>query len=307
MSSDYIPRLRSELLRAGASRQPRWRRAPRQLKPVAVALAVALVAVALVLVVPGEHSDDAPAGTVQLSYRVQPVAAEQAAQIVRDRLAAAGIGEAEVFPSAQGITVAVPDGAKADAAALLQPGRFAIYDWEASVLGPKGKTAPLDPAVTGDPDTGHAAAVTLEEAKARAEGRPGARVVRGLGEGWFALAGAPAITNAQVTEARAAVDPSTQEPILLVSLDRAGQNAFRELTRAQARRGADNAGPGADRLAALQHFAIVIDDRIVSIPYIDFTDSPDGLNSSGGVRIMGGLTPKTARRLAAVLSAGPLP
>jgi preprotein translocase subunit SecD len=305
--SDYIPRLRSELLRAATSPQPRWRRAPRRLRPLAVAVAVALVAAAIVLAVPGERSDEVPAGTAQLSHRVQPVAAEPAAQIVRDRLAAAGIGPAEVSLSAQGITVAVPEAAKADAAALLQPGRFAIYDWEAAVLGPNGETAPLEPAVTGDRDPGRAAAVTRAEAQARAEGHPDARVVRGLGEGWFALAGPPAITNAQVTSARAAVDPSTQEPIVLVSLNPAGRDAFQALTRAQARRGADNARADTDPFAALQHFAIVIDDRVVAIPYVASTNSADGLNSSGGVWIMGGLTPQTARRLAALLSAGPLP
>jgi len=48
MSSDYIPRLRSELLRAGARRQARlpWMRVASGLRPLAVAAAVALIAVA---------------------------------------------------------------------------------------------------------------------------------------------------------------------------------------------------------------------------------------------------------------------
>ncbi len=75
MSSDYIPRLRSELLRAGASTQPRWRRVhvTRRLRPLAVAAAVALVAAAIVLALPGERSDEAPV----LSYRVASGAADR--------------------------------------------------------------------------------------------------------------------------------------------------------------------------------------------------------------------------------------
>ena len=106
MSSDYIPRLRGELLRAGARTQPRWRRAQitRPLRPLVAAAAVALVAATIVLALPGERSDEAPA----LSYRVASGAAEQTAQILRTRLASAGIRGAVVTPSGAGITVTVP-------------------------------------------------------------------------------------------------------------------------------------------------------------------------------------------------------
>ena len=82
MSSDYIPRLRSELLRAGASRHARWRpaRVARGLRPLAaaatVAASVALVAVALVLAWPQSQGDERPAtDAVTLSYRVEPPSA----------------------------------------------------------------------------------------------------------------------------------------------------------------------------------------------------------------------------------------
>jgi preprotein translocase subunit SecD len=51
----------------------------------------------------------------------------------------------------------------------------------------------------------------------------------------------------------------------------------------------------------------VLDDRIVSVPYIDFRQAPDGLDGSAGAQIQGGLTPQTARLTAAVLNTGPLP
>ena len=193
-------------------------------------------------------------------------------------------------------------------AALVRSGRFAIYDWERSVLGPRGTPAPRDADVTGGPDAGRSAATTKSVAEARA-----ARAPRGMPsapstptpDGWFALGGAPALTNADIQGARADVDPMTQEPIVALDLTAGGQKAFASLTRELARRGSANAVPGAG-VEAAQHFAIVIDDRIVSVPFIDFRQTPDGLDGAAGMQIQGGLTPESARQLAALLSAGPL-
>ena len=77
MSSDYISRLRAELLRAGAAEQaPRRRaRAVRRLRPLAAAVAVALLVATVVLTLPGERRDEIPAqdsgDAVTLTYRVQ--------------------------------------------------------------------------------------------------------------------------------------------------------------------------------------------------------------------------------------------
>jgi SecD/SecF fusion protein len=177
------------------------------------------------------------------------------------------------------------------------------------VVGPDGATAPTDPAVTGGDDAGHAAATTRAEAQARVAGRSDARVVRAPGaeDGWFALAGAPAITNAQVARARATDDRVAREPAVALDFTPEGQNAFHALTRAVAGRGADNARPVSDPLAGLQHLAIVVDDQIVSVPYINFHISPDGIDGAEGTQIAGDLTPETARELAAILNSGPLP
>jgi preprotein translocase subunit SecD len=86
-----------------------------------------------------------------------------------------------------------------------------------------------------------------------------------------------------------------------------GQAAFADLTRDLARRGAERAGAGADDLEAMQHLAIVIDDRIVAVPYSNFRMAPDGIDGAEGVQITGGLTRETARQTAAIVSTGPLP
>ena len=75
----------------------------------------------------------------------------------------------------------------------------------------------------------------------------------------------------------------------------------------EALRGEPAQAVGGDELEASQHFAIVIDDRIVSLPFIGFREAPDGIDGSAGTQIAGGLTPETARLTAAILGTGPLP
>ena len=66
----------------------------------------------------------------------------------------------------------------------------------------------------------------------------------------------------------------------MVDLTARGQTAFADLTRELARRGTARAAAGADDLEAMQHFAIVIDDRIVSVPFINFRVAPNGIDGA---------------------------
>ena len=310
MSSDYISRLRAELLRAGAvEHAPRRRaRAVRRLRPLAATAAVALLVAAIVLTLPGEPRDEAPAlnssDAVTLTYRVQTGDATEAAQILRERLNAAVIA-AEVTAGDSTLTITAPDSARAAVTALTAPGRFAIYDWERSVLGPDGRPAPTDPAVTGGRDTSHAAALTEAEARSRAAKSPGARALEG-DRGWFALGGDAALTNADVVSPRAGEDSLGGGPVVAFDLTPPGQQAFATLTRELAHRGADQAGTG-DPLETSQHLALVLDDRIVSTPYINWQEVPDGIDGADGAQMSDLETAEQARLTAALLSTGPLP
>jgi SecD/SecF fusion protein len=317
MSSDYIARLRHELLRAGADVQTRRRpvRATRALRPPAIAAAVlAVVALALVVVWPANVGDQRPAepadGAVMLDYRVDPPgAAEQTAQVLRERLVAADVRGAEVSVSSDGaLTITAPAADRGAVTALTGPGRVAFFDWEACVLGSDGTPAPTDPSVTGGADAGRGAAVSKAEAERRAAAQPNGRVVRAEdGTGWFALAGEPALTDADIAGAAATVIQATAHPIVVVDLTPRGEAAFTELTRELAQRGLDRATPAEDDIEATQHLAIVIDDRIVSMPFIDFNVAPNGIDGSEGAQISGNLTEKGARQLASIIDSGPLP
>ena len=74
-----------------------------------------------------------------------------------------------------------------------------------------------------------------------------------------------------------------------------------------AQRGSDNSLPGADPEAASQHFAIVLDDELVSAPFINFQENPDGIDGSTGAQISGGFTITSAQDLAKILQIGALP
>ena len=311
MSSDYISRLRSELLRAGATEPARVRpaRTVRRMRPLALAGAAALLVVALVFTVarPDRGDDRAvpPTLTARLSEQVAPGAGELATKTLRERLATAGVSPAFVSHNGDRLQVAVPPTARETATALMAPGRFAIYDWEAGVLGPDGRPAPDDTSVTGGPDAGRAGALTKAEAQERAARGQDARVVQGEGGGWFALDGPVALSNSALAGARAAVDPMTQDPIVELELTKQGQRDFQDLTRTIAQRGADYA-LGRDPLETSHHFVIVVDDRILSVPFIHWQEAPDGIDGARGAQIVVA-TAEQARQLAAILDSGPIP
>ena len=172
------------------------------------------------------------------------------------------------------------------------------------MLGPDGRPSPTDPAVTGGPGAGQAAALTETEARSRADQRPGARALQAEG-GWFTLGGDAALTNTDVASARAGKD-ATGDPIVELHLTPAGQRTFTTLTRELAQRGADQAH-GGDPLQSSLHLALVLDDRIISTPYINWRESPDGIDGAEGAFVSGLLTPEQAQLTAALPNAGPLP
>ena len=316
--TDYIPRLREELVaaatreQAGVRHRPRLR--PQGLVPVlATAAVVAAVIVALLVVeFPRDETPVAPSPVAPaLTYRVMPAAAAQeSADVLRERFAAAGIRGATVTVDGDRIRVDAGGAAPGAVAALTVPGELRIFDWEASVLGPSGRPAPGNAGVTGGQDAGRGGAVSRDEAERRAAkaDSPGARVVRAEGgaAGWYAIDLSAAIDNADIASARASRDPATGDPIVTLDFDAPGQRMFSALTRVVAQRGARTALPG-ETMSAMQHIAIVLDDQVASVPFINFREVPDGIDGRDGAQIQGGLTLERTRQIATILESGPLP
>src|SRR5207244_10204382 len=106
-------------------------------------------------------------------------------------------------------------------------------------------------------------------------------------------------------------DPQTNQPVVLMQFTGKGKKIFHDITRTEAQRGATACAGQSDQAAiqrCAQHFAIVLDRQIQSVPYIDFRRNPDGIPGDNGAQIeMGGGSLGDAKRLALVLQTGALP
>jgi SecD/SecF fusion protein len=366
--SEYIPRLRQELV-AAATRERAGQRRRVAVRPrrLAFALAAAAIVAALVVALSAIDlaSDEEPIGALPagsaLAYRVTTApggdpesAAERSAAVLRARIAAIGIEGATVSLAGDMVGVDARVGDLKTIAALAVPGRLAIYDWEASVLGPDGRPAPGDEDVTGGPAAGQRGGLEQYEAvmrAARAQGTSGAptlwlvedgphtvlagpqptrdaltrggpvpdgarvvevpggvRVVHPTGvPRWYAIGGGAALGNRDIVGPAAAQDPRTGDPVVAFSFTARGQDAFASLTREVAHRGQAGSRPGQDPMEAVQHLAIVLDDELVSVPFIDFREAPNGIAGRSGAQIQGSLTPERAREIATILSSSPMP
>jgi preprotein translocase subunit SecD len=188
---------------------------------------------------------------------------------------------------------------------------LAFYDWEANVIGPRGRPEPDDPAVTGGSAAG-AAAYGLSRTQAKRRLEDGMTLVRAeeADDAFYVLRDRPALTGADITNPEQSFDNSpggSGQPIVTFDFTDRGREAFEALTRELAERGARMRVPGGDPLEAAQHFAIVLDGRLVSVPYVDFERNPNGIDAANGSQIEGGLTIESARELVARLKGGPPP
>jgi len=265
--------------------------------PLAAAATLAVAALVVVLALQGGvREDELTPGSVreELSYRVPGGDAKHAAHVLRARFTAAGVPATTVTVPARGrLTISAPTAARADVTALTRPGVLEFYDYEPWVVnGDGGLTSPM----------------TRAEAEERAAADPTRRLPnvrlvhdqRG-GDRWYIFFGSPALTNEDLASVGPGVDEATGEPNVVIEFTRQGQRAFEALTRGIAHRAlARFSDPG-------EHFVILLDDRIVAPPtLVNPRETPDGIHGSRE-QIQGGLTSQSARRIAAILTAGPLP
>ena len=96
-----------------------------------------------------------------------------------------------------------------------------------------------------------------------------------------------------------------QEPIVALELTAADAGLRRRSPASSRAAAPTNAAPvpGSSRSSTSPSWSTTGSSRC---PFIDFREAPDGIDGAAGMQIAGDLTPETARRLAALLSAGPL-
>ena len=127
---------------------------------------------------------------------------------------------------------------------------------------------------------------------------------------WYVLNDDPALRGTDIKNPEQNFDngpAGTGGPIVTFDFTKRGREIWQEVTREIAQRGQANQVPGADPLASAQHFAIVLDDELISVPYIDYQQNPDGIDGANGSQIQGGFTIQSAQNLANLLRTGALP
>ncbi len=129
-------------------------------------------------------------------------------------------------------------------------------------------------------------------------------------ERFFVLDDDPELTGTDVKNPEQNYDQGgggTGEAIVTFSFTKKGRQQFQKVTRRVAQRGQSQADPGRLPQDNFQHFAAVLDNEVVTRPFISYTENPDGIDGKNGAQISGGFKPESAQDLARLLKTGALP
>jgi preprotein translocase subunit SecD len=118
---------------------------------------------------------------------------------------------------------------------------------------------------------------------------------------FFVLRDNAAPLGAQLTDAHAATSDDGQS-VIDVTFTRRGARALHDLTATVAHRG-ERLTIGA--APEYQHFAVILDGSLLSVPALNYHSYPDGLTTANRTgEILGDFTPTSARRIATELRLG---
>ncbi len=339
--SDYFDRVERQIVRnveAGLPRSSRLRALPGYMASAAAMLVVLVVAGVFLL---AHGSSPAPVPTaaqgVTITFTASAAdphaplgpALDRSVVILRERLGSAVPGT-RVERAGNEIVVDAPAagaGERARILALAVPGNLAFYDWEADAITPNGKTVASQliarnptalevsqgsgSGAPGDPGAG---GMSRRQAVALASRCKRCVVLQAvapsvlLGAGaigpsarFYVLNDVPFLSGAGITHPRQGIDASGMPDI---KFGFTAASDFTAATKRVAERGDLVSGVG-ETLG--QHFAVALDSRLITVPYIDFKAYPDGIPQRNGADISGGFTIQSAKDVATILRHGPLP
>jgi SecD/SecF fusion protein len=127
-------------------------------------------------------------------------------------------------------------------------------------------------------------------------------------ESWYVLNDDPVLTGSDIKNPRQGFDEQgSGQPNVTFEFTSGGRKTFEHVTRQISERGQSRQLPGVPKAAALQHFAVVLDNQVITAPSIDYTAFPEGIDASTGSQISGGFTLTSATNLADELQSGALP
>ncbi|HME02222.1 MAG TPA: protein translocase subunit SecD, partial [Solirubrobacteraceae bacterium] len=147
-------------------------------------------------------------------------------------------------------------------------------------------------------------------AQAHAVENNGGKVTNRSPNSWYVLNDEPVLTGADITNPTQSFDEGSGgsgQPNVSFGFSSHGKSVFEAITKKIAHRGQEAQLPGVPKEAALQHFAVVLDGQLITVPSIDYTRYPEGIDASTGSEISGGFTITSAGELAEELQSGALP
>jgi SecD/SecF fusion protein len=127
-------------------------------------------------------------------------------------------------------------------------------------------------------------------------------------DAYYILKDDPSLLGTDIKNPEQNQDQATGgQPSVTFDFTKSGRKKWQATTRAIAQRGTDQLLPGTDSSQVANHFAIVLDNKLISVPIIDPRENPDGIDGSNGSQISGNFTLKSAQNLANLLKTGALP
>jgi SecD/SecF fusion protein len=127
-------------------------------------------------------------------------------------------------------------------------------------------------------------------------------------ESWYVLNDDPVLNGQEIKNpVQSFANGGSGAPDVTFEFDKKGIATFKRVTREIAERGQAAQLPGVSKEEAQQHFAVVLDNQIITAPSIDFTEYAEGIDPTTGSEISGGFTLNSAQNLADELQSGALP
>ncbi|MGI8632479.1 MAG: protein translocase subunit SecD [Solirubrobacterales bacterium] len=122
---------------------------------------------------------------------------------------------------------------------------------------------------------------------------------------FFVLRDRPALSGQDLRNPEQGTDQASNEPNVTFEFTDKGRQAFQRITRQISQRGLEQTTPGSQ--PNYQRFAIVLDNKLITNPIINFNELPDGIDGRTGAQISGNFTITDAQDLADLLRVGALP
>ncbi len=138
------------------------------------------------------------------------------------------------------------------------------------------------------------------------EGKVG-KITQQSPNSWYVLNDDPVLEGSDITNPQETSQGGAGQPSVAFEFTSHAKKVWEQTTKTIAERGREAQLPGVTQTEAYQHFAIVLDNQLISVPYINYAQNPEGIDASTGSEISGGFTITSAENLAGELQSGALP